>query len=67
MKIDKAEIIDLLRSRGDDDQAAQAESELPQEVDIEQDAGLLEKFGVSPEDLLGRLPGGLGGLAGGFG
>ncbi len=67
MKIDKAQIIELLKSRGDQDQASQAESELPQEVDTDQDAGLLAKFGINPSDLAGKLSGGLGGLAGGFG
>lgn len=67
MKIDKAQIIQLLRSRGDDDKANQAESELPQQVDTEQHSDLLSKLGIDPSDLkglLGNLP---GGLAGGFG
>jgi hypothetical protein len=60
MNIDKQQIIELLRSRGDQDQAAQADSELPDTVDTDKDAGLLSKFGINPEDLLGKLPGGLG-------
>lgn len=59
MKIDKDTILDLLRSRGEHDKAAQAEQELPEQVDQEEHAGLLEKFGVNPKDLLGKL-GGLG-------
>ncbi len=62
MKIDKAQIIDLLKSRGDQDKATQAQSELPDQVDTDQDAGLLTKLGIDPKDLLGKLPGGLGGL-----
>ena len=59
MKIDKDTILDLLRSRGEHDKAAQAEQELPDQVDQNEHAGHLEKFGVNPKDLLGKL-GGLG-------
>ena len=59
MKMSKDTILDLLRSRGDHDKAAQAERELPDEVDEDQHGGLLDKFGVNPKDLMGKL-GGLG-------
>ena len=59
MKMDKNTILDLLRSRGEHDKAAQAERELPDEVHDDQHSGLLEKFGVNPKDLIGKL-GGLG-------
>jgi hypothetical protein len=45
----------------DGDQASQAETELPDQVDTEQDAGMLEKYGIDPKDLMGKLGGGLGG------
>jgi hypothetical protein len=64
MNIDKAQIIELLKSRGDHDQAAQAESELPAQVDTEKDSGLLSKFGIDPSDLLGGAAGGLKGKLG---
>jgi hypothetical protein len=72
MQIDKAQIIELLRSQGKDDKAGQAESELPDQVDTEQHAGLLDKLGINVPDLvakLGDVPGGgalgkLGGLGG---
>ena len=67
MQIDKSQIIDLLKSRGEHDKAAQAESELPGQVDPRADGGLLEKLGINPEDLLGNLPGDLGGKLGGLG
>jgi hypothetical protein len=66
MNIDKAQIIELLKSQGNHEKAGQAESELPDTVDTDQHAGLLSKLGINPQDLLGKLPGGLGGL-GGFG
>ena len=53
MQIPKEQILELLRSRGDQDKANQAEGELPDQVDTDQDAGLLEKFGINPSDLLG--------------
>ena len=64
MQIDKSQIIELLKSRGQDDKAAQAESDLPSKVDPEEHAGLLQKLGIDPKDLLGGLPGGLGKLGG---
>lgn len=64
MEIPKDKILDLLRQRGEDDKAAQADQELPDQVDTEQHRGLLEKIGIDPKDLLGNLPGGLGGKLG---
>jgi hypothetical protein len=60
MQIDKDQIISLLQQRGDHAQADQAQQELPGQVDTEQHAGLLAKFGIDPSDLLGGLGGGLG-------
>lgn len=60
MNIDKSQIIDLLKSRGEDDKVAQADSELPDQVDTEKDSGLLSKFGINPSDLLGGAGSGLG-------
>jgi hypothetical protein len=59
MTIPKEKILELLRSRGEDDKAAQAEGELPAQVDTEQHAGLLQKLGIDPGDLAGSL-GGIG-------
>lgn len=67
MHIDKSQVVDLLKSRGDHDQAAKAESELPGKVDPEADAGLLGQLGIDPQDLLGHLPGGLAKGLGGLG
>lgn len=68
MQIDKSMILDLLRQQGKGDQADQAQQELPDQVDTDQDAGLLEKFGLSPQELIAKVTGGGGGgLAGGLG
>lgn len=66
MQFDKSQILDLLRSQGDDAKAQQADEQLPQRVDTDQHAGLLEKLGLSPQDLITKLArgGGLGGLLG---
>jgi hypothetical protein len=55
MQIDKDQIISLLRQRGDDAKADQAQQELPGQVDTEKDSGLLSKLGIDPTDLLGGL------------
>jgi len=65
MNIDKDQILQLLRSQGDDDKAQQADKELPGQVDTDRDAGLLSKFGLDPAELMKKLGGGgLGGLLG---
>jgi hypothetical protein len=60
VQIDKSTILGLLRERGQQDQANQAEQELPDQVDTDQDAGLLQRFGVDPQELLQRFSGGEG-------
>ncbi len=62
MQIDKTQIIDMILSRGDDKTAEQAQRELPDQVDTDQHSGLLEKFGLSPQDLISKFTGGGGGL-----
>jgi hypothetical protein len=60
MEIDKSQVVELLKSRGEDAKAAQADADLPSKVDPEAHATLLAKVGIDPQDLLGGLPGGLG-------
>jgi hypothetical protein len=60
MEIPKDKILELLRQRGEDDKAQQADRELPDKVDPERDRGILDQLGIDPQDLLGNLPGGLG-------
>jgi len=69
MQIDKNQILELLRSQGDHDKAAQADQELPGQVDTDQDAGLLGKLGLDPMDLVTMVTGGSGqgGALGGLG
>lgn len=62
MEIPKDQILQLLRDRGDDQQAEQADQKLPDKVDPDRDSGLLSKFGVDPQELIGKLGGGIPGL-----
>ena len=60
MNIDKDQILQLLRSQGQDESARQASAELPDKIDTDnpQHAGLLSKYGID----LGSLGDKLGGL-----
>ena len=61
MQIEKAQIIEMLKSRGDTDKAAEAQGELPETVDTDKDKGLLDKYGIDLGDITKKIPG-LGGL-----
>lgn len=63
MQFDKSQILGLLRSQGNASTADQADRELPDQVDTDRDAGLLQKFGLTPMEIIGALTGG-GGAAG---
>ncbi len=68
MEIPKDKILELLKSRGQHDQAAQAAGELPDQVDTDRDSGLLSKFGLDPAELMKMFAGDkLGGLGGKLG
>jgi hypothetical protein len=62
MEIPKDKVLEMLREQGKGDQAEQAKQELPDKVDPEKHAGMLEKFGLDPKDLLGKIGGGIPGL-----
>lgn len=53
MHVDKEEVVDLLRSRGEHDKAASVECALPKQVDTEADAGLLHQFDVNVSEIEG--------------
>jgi len=58
MQIDKQQVIELLK--GDHEQAAQAEQQLPDQVDTNQHTDQLGSLGVNPQDLIGGLKGKFG-------
>jgi len=65
MNIDKSQILDLLRSQGDDDKVQQADRDLPDQVDTDRNSGLLDRFGLDIGDLVKKFGGGgLGKLIG---
>lgn len=51
MQIDKEDVVDLLRARGEHDKAANVQCALPRHVDTEADAGLLHQFGVNVSEV----------------
>ena len=57
MKIDKEQILELLRSQGKSDQADQAGHELPGHVDTSnpEHAGMLSKYGIDPATIGDKL------------
>ena len=57
MELDKNQILDFLREQGKSDQASQAEQELPDQVDTDQHADLLQRFGINPQELLQKFMG----------
>ena len=61
VQLDKNTILDFLREQGQQDQASQAEQELPDQVDTDRDGNLLQKFGIYPQALIQKFMGG-GGL-----
>ena len=67
MEIPKEKVLELLHQKGRSGEAEQANQELPDQVDPERDSGMLSKFGLKPQDLLGMLGGGGGGGGGGLG
>jgi len=51
MQLDKQFVLDELKKEGQSQKVQQALTELPEKVDHEQHAALLEKFGLDPGKL----------------
>jgi hypothetical protein len=65
MQLDKGMILDFLREQGQNQQAQEAEQQLPDQVDTEQHASLLSNLGIDVPTLISKFAG--GGAAGGLG
>ena len=57
MQVTKQQVVEFIRSRGDDARADRAEAELPDVVDLPKDDDLVTRLGVDPLDLAGDEPG----------
>lgn len=55
MEIPKDQILQLLRDRGDHDNAHRADQQLPDRVDTEQHRDLLAGLGIKPDELAGDI------------
>lgn len=55
MEIPKEAILNLLRERGQETEANEADRELPDTVDTDRDGDLLSRFGLDPQELMGKL------------
>ncbi|HEY4631191.1 MAG TPA: hypothetical protein VIG96_07830 [Blastococcus sp.] len=62
MKLDKQELVRVLRTEGDNDTADKAESGLPDEIDTDRDGDALDAIGLDRTQLMAKLAG--GGLGG---
>jgi hypothetical protein len=58
VKLDKQELVRMLRTQGDNDTADQAEQRLPDEVDTDRDGGVLDELGLDRTQLMAKLAGG---------
>lgn len=55
MQLDRQEVVDLLRKEGKNEHVQKALDELPEKIDHEQDAQMLQqKFGIDPGTLAER-------------
>ena len=58
MKLDKHELLRMLRTQGDNDTADEAESRLPDEIDTDRDGDALDALGLDRTQLMAKLAGG---------
>jgi hypothetical protein len=62
MKLDRDELVRVLRTEGDNDTADKVEAELPGEIDTDRDGDALDRLGLDRTQLMAKLAG--GGLGG---
>jgi len=61
VKLDRQELVRVLRTGGDNDTADKVESSLPEEIDTDRDGDALDGVGLDRTQLMAKL------AAGGFG
>jgi hypothetical protein len=55
MQVDKRTVIDLIKEQMGSEHADRAAQQLPEQVDHEQHADVLQQFGENPQDLMTRF------------
>ncbi len=58
MKLTKQQLVETLRTEGDNDTADKVEAQLPDDIDTDRDAGALEAAGLDRTQLMAKLAGG---------
>jgi hypothetical protein len=58
VKLDKQELVRMLRTEGDNDTADKVEAQLPDEVDTDAHGDALEAVGLDRTELMNKLAGG---------
>lgn len=58
MKLDKQELLRVLRTEGDNDTADKVEAQLPDEIDTDRDGDALAAAGLDRTQLMSKLAGG---------
>jgi uncharacterized protein (DUF2267 family) len=55
MQFDKQTVLDMIKDQMGSERADQAAQQLPDQIDHEEHADLLQRFGVNPQDLMSRF------------
>jgi hypothetical protein len=58
VKLDKQELLRLLRTEGDNETADKVEAQLPDEIDTDRDGEALDAVGLDRTQLMAKLAGG---------
>ena len=58
MHIDRAKLVQLLHTEGDNDKAAAVEAQLPEQIDTDRDGDALAAVGLDRTQLMAKLAGG---------
>ena len=58
MKLDKQELLRVLRTEGDNDTADRVDAQLPDEIDTDRDGDALDAVGLDRTQLMAKLAGG---------
>ena len=57
MPVDKSAILGMLRDQGQQDKANQAEQQLPDQVDTDKNADILQRLGINQKEIVEKFMG----------